>query len=320
MSILIQKAGILTTVQDLGREGYRRFGINPNGVMDQSAARLISILLGNEEGEGVLEMHFPAPQIVFEANAVFAIGGGDFEPQLDGEPVENWRRYSARKNSVLKFAGKGLGNRSYLAVRSGFKIVEWLASSSTNIAANIGGFNGRKLEMGDRIAFKAKVKRQKAKVNCGISNSLIPMYSRFPTVRIMAGAEFDRLGEKNRDLLLDQEFVISNSSNRMGFRLSGNPISLSKPLEMISAAANFGTVQLLPDGQLIVLMADGQTAGGYPRIAHVISHDLPLLAQLGANDKVVFHLIDNEEAENLALKFERELSFFRIGCRFQANS
>ena len=146
------------------------------------------------------------------------------------------------------------------------------------------------------------------------------MYSRFPTVRIIAGAEFEDLTKKSRDLLLSQDFLISNSSNRMGFRLAGNPISLSKPLEMISAAANFGTIQLLPDGQLIVLMADGQTAGGYPRIAHVISRDLPLLAQLGTNDKVAFHLIDIEMAENLALQFERELSFFRIGCRFQANS
>lgn len=320
MSILIHKAGILTTVQDLGRQGYRRFGVNPNGVMDQTAMRLINILLGNDESGAVLEMHFPAPQIVFEANTVFAVGGGEFGPKLNGEPIENWRPCFAKKNSVLKFLGKASGNRAYLAVRSGFKIDEWLGSSSTNIAASIGGFSGRKLDAGNRLAFKVKVKRQKAKVNYRISNSLIPMYSRFPTVRIIVGAEFAQLTKKSSDLLVNQDFVISNSSNRMGFRLSGEPISLSKPLEMISSAANFGTIQLLPDGQLIVLMADGQTAGGYPRIAHVISRDLPLLAQLGTTDKVAFHLVDTEHAENLALEFERELSFFRIGCRFQANS
>ena len=106
----------------------------------------------------------------------------------------------------------------------------------------------------------------------------------------------------------------------MGFRLTGDAVALSKKREFLSSAVSFGTIQILPDGQLIVLMADHQTAGGYPRIAHVITHDLPLLAQLGANDKVAFHLIENTEAERLALQFEKELNFLRIACKFQANS
>ncbi len=320
MSILLQKAGILTTVQDLGRHKYRRFGINPNGVMDSVATQLINILLGNDDGEAVLEMHFPAPQIVFEADAIVAIGGGEFTPTLDGEPVGNWRLFLAKKGSVLKFSGKRSGNRSYLAVKGGFEIAEWLGSASTNLAARIGGFGGRKLEPGNRISFKAKVKRQKAKTSCRVSNSLVPHYSSFPTVRVIGGAEFDYLTEKGRKLLLHQDFRVTRASNRMGFRLAGEPITVSKPQELISSAVNFGTIQLLPDGQLIVLMADQQTAGGYPRIAHVITHDLPLLAQLGANDKVAFHLVSIEEAENLVFEFERELNFFRVGCRFQTNS
>ena len=320
MSILIQKAGILTTLQDLGRYGYRRFGINPSGVMDQTAARLINILLGNDESESVIEMHFPAPQVVFEANAIFAIGGGDFEPQLDGQPVENWRPCFAKKNSVLKFVGKAAGNRAYLAIKGGFKVEQWLGSSSTNLAANIGGFSGRKLEPGDRCGLRKRSRFSTGFDARRISASLIPIYSRFPTVRVLAGAEFENLTKKGRDILFNNDFSISNNSNRMGFRLTGDAISLSKPLELISSAVSFGTIQLLPDGQLIVLMADSQTAGGYPRIAHVISRDLPLLAQLGANDKVAFHRIETADAEALALEFEQELSFFRIGCKFQANS
>ena len=319
MSILIQKTGILTTVQDLGRKGYRRFGVNPNGAMDQTAARLINILLGNDENEAVLEMHFPAPQLVFEGKTVFAIGGAEFEAQLDGQPIENWRGCLAKKNSVLKFTARVAGNRGYLAIKDGFRIAAWLGSASTNLAAQIGGFEGRNLGSDDRIGFRKKTKMPTAFDVRRISNSLIPMYSRFPTLRIIAGAEFERLTQRSRDTLIRKDFSISNNSNRMGFRLAGEPVSLSKPFEMISAATNFGTIQLLPDGQLIVLMADGQTAGGYPRIAHVISRDLPLLAQLGANDKVAFHMVTIEEAENLTLEFERELSFFRIGCRFQAN-
>ena len=319
MSILIQKGGILTTIQDLGRRGYRRFGINPSGVMDQTAVRLINILLGNDETQAVIETHFPAPQIVFETNTIFAVGGGNFAPQLDGKAVENWRPIFAKKGSTLKFTGKISGNRAYLAVRGGFKIDEWLGSSSTNLVAKIGGNDGRKLESGDRIEIQLKPKKAVSFNAAKISTSLILMPSRFPTVRIIAGAEFEKLTKQSRDLIVSENFTISTNSNRMGFRLSGEPLSLSKPFELVSSAVSFGTIQLLPDGQLIVLMADHQTAGGYPRIGHVISRDLPLLAQLGANDKVAFHLIDNKDAEDLVLEFEKELNFFRIGCRFQAN-
>lgn len=285
--------------------------------MDQTATRLINILLNNNENEAVLEMHFPAPLIVLESNVIASIGGGDFSPTLDDQPIENWRPFYAKKNSVLKFTRKTSGNRAYLAIKDGIKISDWLESSSTNLAAKIGGIQGRKLEAGDRIDCKKKVKRQKSE-QYRISNSLLPRYSPFPTVRITPGAEFESLSEKGRNLLLNQDFTISNSSNRMGFRLAGEPVTLSQNIELVSSAVSFGTIQLLPDEQLIVLMADHQTAGGYPRIAHVIGHDLPLLAQLGANDKVAFHLTDTETAENLALKFEKDLNFLRVGVKLSS--
>lgn len=319
MSILLQKPGILTTVQDLGRYGYRRFGINPSGALDQTAVRLINILLGNDDTEAVLEMHFPAPQIVFEKAVIATIGGADLQPELDDEPVENWRPFFAGKNSILKFGRKVTGNRAYLAVKGGFKVDNWLGSSSTNLTAKIGGFQGRKLEAGDRIDLGQMPSPEKIETCSRISDSLLPHYSQFPTVRVIPGAEFDRLRDKGRDLLLTENFVISSNSNRMGYRLNGEPISLSEPYEVVSSAASFGTIQLLPDGQLIVLMADHQTAGGYPRIAHVITHDLPIMAQLGAGDKVAFHLVETDHAEELTVAFEKELNFLRIGCKFQSN-
>ncbi|MEO6654626.1 MAG: biotin-dependent carboxyltransferase family protein [Pyrinomonadaceae bacterium] len=316
MSIRFEKAGILTTVQDLGRHFYRRFGINPGGVMDKTAARLINILLANEENEAVLEMHFPAPKIVFESNAIAAIGGADFVPTLDGQPIENWRPFFAKKNSVLQFTQKISGNRGYLAIKGGLKINDWLGSQSTNLAAMIGGLDGRKIVEGDRIELNEKIKRPKAQRYLRISNSLIPHYSPFPTVRVLLGGEFNFLSDQGHELLLSQNFNISNNSNRMGFRLSGEPLTISEPQELVSSAVSFGTIQLLPDGQLIVLMADHQTAGGYPRIAQVITHDLPLLAQLGAKDKVAFHLVSVSKAESLTIAFEKELNFLRVGCKF----
>lgn len=320
MSILFKKPGVLTTVQDLGRTGYRRFGINPGGAMDIAAARLANLVVGNADDEAVIEMHFPAPEIVFEANAIAAISGADLSPAIDGVSLENWRPFFVNKGSTLKFLGKASGNRAYLSVRGGFRIKRWLGSSSTNLTAGFGGLEGRELAAGDRILLKGKSRSEHLTLSGRVSSNLIPHYRPFPTVRVTAGAEYKYLTDEGRGLLVDHDFVISRDSNRMGFRLVGEPIMFAKQHEFISSAVSFGTIQTLSDGQLIVLMADHQTAGGYPRVAHIISRDLPLLAQLGANDKVAFHLIDHAEAEQLAVEYERELNLLRVGCRFQAKS
>ncbi len=320
MSIVVEKPGILTTLQDLGRDGYRRFGINPGGAMDRAAARLSNILLGNNENEAVIEMHYPAPQLRFQTSAVVAIGGADFAPEIDGVEVSNWTPLLAEKGSTLRFAARRSGARAYLAVHGGFKIAEWLGSTSTNLAAKIGGFQGRALAQGDRIELGQPAPKIRELPASRIARAVVPHYSRFPTVRIVPGAEYEMLTISGRKLLLAQDFTISGNSNRMGFRLAGEPLTLVRPIELLSSAVAFGTIQRLPDGQLIVLMADHQTTGGYPRIAHVVSRDLPLMAQLGPGDKVAFHLVELDEAEALAAEFERDLSFFRVGCRFQANA
>jgi antagonist of KipI len=313
MSILIQKSGILSTVQDLGRKTFRQFGINPNGAMDSHAVRLINILLGNDEAEAVLEIHFSATEILFEADAIVALGGADFGAKLNDEPIENWRPFFVRKNRLLNFTKNISGNRAYLSIKGGYEIEKWLGSASTNLAAKIGGFNGRSLTKGDRLFFNPTPEIQNSKFNYKISKSLIPRYSRFPTVRVIAGAEFEFLTALSEQNFLKQNFTISNESNRMGFRLHGEPLYLLDRIELVSSAVNFGTIQLLPDGQMIVLMADHQTSGGYPRIAHVVSTDLPILAQLGANDKVGFELVSLSESENLLLEFEKDLNLLRIG-------
>ena len=142
---------------------------------------------------------------------------------------------------------------------------------------------------------------------------MIPHYSSFPTIRVIAGAEIENLTTLSERNFLKCNFTVGNDSNRMGFRLTGEPLLLIDKTELVSTAVDFGTVQLLPDGQMIILMADHQTSGGYPRIAHVISTDLPVLAQLGATDKINFQTILLEEAERLMLEVERDLNLLRIG-------
>ncbi len=317
--MIFQKSGILATIQDLGRNGFRRFGINSNGAMDKTAVRLINILLGNAENEAVLEIHFPAPVLEFRENAIIAIGGADFGAKIDEKPIENWRPIFARKRQILSFSKKNSGNRAYLSIKGGFQIEDWLNSKSTNLAAKIGGFEGGKLKPGDRILFREKFEKRPVKFDYFISNSLIPEYKITPTIRMIVGAEFQNLTGSSEEIFQTEEFSISADSNRMGFRLSGKPLYLLDKIELVSSAVDFGTIQLLPGGQLIILMADHQTTGGYPRIGHIISADLPVLAQLGANDKIRFELISVKKAEKSLLNFEKELNFFKIGCKFRQN-
>ncbi|HEX8367535.1 MAG TPA: biotin-dependent carboxyltransferase family protein [Pyrinomonadaceae bacterium] len=311
MSISILKSGILNTFQDLGRNNFRRLGINPSGAMDRHAARLINILLGNEESEAVLEMHFPAPVLKFEEDALLALGGADFSAKLNEKPIENWRPILANKRDILSFPERKSGARIYLAVRGGLAAKKWLGSASANLRAGI----GKALQKGDEVFFNSKFKIQNSKFNCKISNSLLPRYSNFPTVRVTAGAEFDALTALSAETFLKNSFTITPNSDRMGFRLAGEPLYLPEDARLVSSAVNFGTIQLLPGGQMIILTADHQTTGGYPRIAHVAEIDLPLVAQLNANDKVYFKLISQAQAEDLILEREKNLNLFKTAVK-----
>ncbi len=318
MSITLLTNGILTTVQDLGRYGARRYGINPGGAMDTKAVRLINILLGNEENEAVLEMHYPAPQVRFDKDVIFSLGGGEFGGALNDSPVGNWRPVFAQKGDVLKFAEKRSGTRCYLAVKGGLAVEKWLGSAATNLKARVGGFEGRALKKNDVLKCgmqNAERGIHRSPLNYSVSRSLIPRYSAFPTVRVIPGAEYELLSEETRLGFIEQSFKIGLQSDRMGFRLAGKPLKLGKPHEFISSAVSFGTIQLLPDGQLIILMADHQTTGGYPRLAHIISEDLPLVGQLSANDGIGFHVVDINAAEDLVLDFERELNLLKFGVK-----
>jgi antagonist of KipI len=198
-------------------------------------------------------------------------------------------------------------------VQCGFELDRWLGSVSTNLTAGLGGFFGRALKSGDMIPCSTSNDHVRLKAG----PSVVPRYHRFPTLRVIAAPEFDLLTATSELEFRKQGFSLTNECDRMGFRLEGKPLYLLHRHEMVSSGANFGTIQLLPDGQLVVLMADHQTSGGYPRIANVISSDLPLLAQCGPGDGVSFEIVTADESERVAMRFERELNFLRVGCRLQ---
>lgn len=314
MSLLVTREGLLTTVQDLGRVGYRSFGVNPGGVMDRTATRILNLLLGNDENAAVLEMHFPAGEYLFQSETVFAIGGADLSVELNDTSIENWRSFKANKGDQLRFVRRRSGARGYLAVAGGFSVQPWLGSSSTSLVTAMGGYMGRKLCIGDEVPFCTSSKISFSS-EVKIGPSLLPPYSSQPKLRITAGPELATLSGLSQIQLFAQQFEVLPQSDRMGFRMNGQPLHRLSETEMLSSGTTFGTVQLLPDGQLIILMADHQTTGGYPRIATVASVDLPLIAQLRQGDVVAFKLIDHAEAERLAQTFERNLAYLKIGVR-----
>ncbi len=217
MGIFFIKSGILTTIQDLGRNGYRRFGINQNGAMDRQASRLLNILLGNSENSSVLEMHFPAPEIRFERDAVIATGGANFGARIENTCLSNWETHFIKPGQTLTFPKKLFGNRAYLAIKGGFEIENWLGSSSTNLQAQIGGFQGRKIKKGDSIRFCADILKPSKSLR--ISQNLIPDYSKEPTIRIIEGAEMQYVTGFSEEHLFSEQFTITLDSNRMGFQI-----------------------------------------------------------------------------------------------------
>jgi antagonist of KipI len=312
--ITFLKSGILTTFQDLGRNNYRSLGINPNGAMDKYAFRKINILLGNDENEGMIEMHFPAPEILFEEAAVIAIGGADFSPKINEVPIPNDKMIAVEVGSVLKFSRKINGERAYLAVKGGFETQQWLHSVSTNVLAKIGG---HQFEKGDKWHFKQK--------NCLIEKALAQKFistavdTEKKIIRILAGNEFQLLLEENRQNVENQHFMISKNANRMGYQLDSKPLLINKKIELLSSAVDFGTIQLLPNGQLIILMADHQTTGGYPRLGHVISADLPILAQMGVGSIFQFKIISIEEAEEILFQEEKAIKKLKTSIKLLRN-
>ena len=316
MTLRVIKNGILDTIQDLGRYGWRNKGVNPNGVMDHTAALLVNLLLANDVNSPVIELHFPAGQFRFEAAAIFALGGANFSAELDGTPIDNWRMHKAGAGQVLRFREKLSGMRSYLSIKGGFRCGQWLGSSSTNLIAAIGGVKGGPLAKDDLVPFNPTFPLSSSWRGARVSTSLIPRYSNFPTIRFTFGAEFDELTPTDQHKLFDSPFTVSVDSNRMGYKLKGPALMRKTANELLSSAVTFGTIQLLHSGQLIVLMSDHQTTGGYPRIGNVIALDLPLLAQLGPGDRLFFKQVSIQHTESLTANFQQELALFRTACHF----
>lgn len=307
---------MLDTVQDLGRYGYQHLGINPGGTMDRFSASLANALLGKEFTAPVMEMHFPAAQILFQKQAVICLAGADFSPCINDEMVPAHQPIAVAENTVLTFKNKRNGARCYLSVLNELQLTPWLNSYSTNLKAAAGGYKGRRLEKGDEIHL--------ASIAFQLENAFALLPWRYHTandvsneIEFIPGPEWNWLTTKGQTHFLNDAFVITPASDRMGYRLQGEILEQVVQEQLVSSAVNFGTVQLLPNGQLIVLMADHQTTGGYPRIANVITSHLPKLAQMNAGDAVRFVMTNVDEAEENYIEQQKYLSSLQNTCKLK---
>lgn len=323
--IEVTKPGLHDAIQDLGRFGYQKIGVVAGGVMDPFSHRVANMLVGNAEKEATLEMTLVGPRLLFKEDALVAICGGDLAPTIAGMSMPMWRPVFIRKGSELRFGPAKAGSRSYLAVAGGFTVPVVLGSRSTYVKAGLGGVEGRTLQKGDVLQFESGQSRiMKEKLASGgpfqatdwhIAPKLLPNLSKRYEIKVMRGRQYELFDEVSCQRFWSEPFTVSSQSDRMGYRMNGPTLQLKEPIEMVSEAVTYGSIQVPPDGNPIILVADRQTTGGYPKIGQMSSIDFTKLAQAKAGDQLLFTEVTIEESQRLLLKQEMNLKELRAAIR-----
>ncbi|MGE7903137.1 biotin-dependent carboxyltransferase family protein [Peribacillus sp. NPDC094092] len=326
MSLRVIKPGLLTSIQDLGRKGFQQHGVIVSGAMDGHSLRIANMLVGNEEGEAVLEITLMGPTIMIEKNCLISITGGNLSPAIDNRAVPMWKPILVKKGSILRFEGCKSGCRAYLSVSGGFAIPEVMESKSTYLRAGIGGYMGRALKADDVLAFDEPLKIIGDRAFKGsfsfpkwFVNEKEFMPGGKPLIRFIDGSQYERFTDSSKDSFVAGTYKVSNQSDRMGYRLSGSTLELKDNGELLSEAVTNGSVQVPPDGNPIILLADSQTTGGYPKIAQVITADLPIIAQVKPGESIQFSRVNLKEAEKLLLQKERQLKELQVSISLALN-
>ncbi|HZP64857.1 MAG TPA: biotin-dependent carboxyltransferase family protein [Rudaea sp.] len=318
MSVHVLAPGLATTVQDGGRRGLAASGVGAAGAMDTVALRLANRLVGNGEDAAALEITLRGPRLRVEIDCLVAIAGGDADVRCAGQRVPTWRPVALRAGAEISF-DLARGARGYLAIAGGFRVDAVLGSRSVDLNAAIGPMGGRALRPGDVLPAQSvphslcrELWREAAPRGFAATRwSLDPAPWFDATSRplsLVPGSHFAALDAASQHALFAADFRVGADSNRVGFRLEGPRLALATPLEPVSEATVPGTLQLPPGGAPIALMAEAPTCGGYPRIGHIATVDLPRLAQLRPHDTLRFAGISPETAQTRYLERERILT------------
>ncbi len=302
MSIQVEEAGLLTTVQDLGRPGYRHFGVMPGGAMDQQAAVLSNILLGNAPSKAVLECTLTGPCLRFTAAAWICLMGADMQASCDSRRVAHGQVFFVEAGQRLSLGYARNGCRSYLAIRGGVDVPLVMGSASTFLKGGFGGYHGRALRAGDRLAVVKAPAGEPQRQGWYASPALTEYLDRINCIRYFPDITISRFPRQQFEA---QSFTVSQQSDRMGYRLRGKALPRWLDHEPLSEGVCAGTIQVPADGQPIVLMNDCQTTGGYPVLGQVITVDLAKIAQLKPGDFLRFVPVTLKEAHT-ALKQQQQ--------------
>jgi biotin-dependent carboxylase-like uncharacterized protein len=302
----IVKPGLLSTVQDLGRYGHQAYGVPVGGPMDTFSHRLANQLVGNEPDAATIEVTLLGPEMIVEAETTVAVAGAQFEVTCDDRPMALNASVAIKRGQRIKFGRIIQGARAYLAVAGGVQTRPVLGSRATHLISHMGGFQGRALAAGDRVPIVSDATARPQRKSIGLT---LPSKGR-ALLRVMAGPQADWFAADALKTIAGVSFRISPQSNRMGYRLQGPPLVRQREGELISEPLGIGAMQVPSAGEPILLMADRQTAGGYPKIGYVISADLPHAGQLAPGDFVEFHLCSHAEAVAALISRERQLLRF----------
>ncbi len=282
--------GLLTTVQDGGRTGWARYGVPPSGPLDAAAHRAANTLVGNAPEAAALEITWTGPAIRFTRRALVAVCGADFELWAGGIPLPTWHTLFIRAGAVLRFGARRWGARAYLAVDGSFDLPPFIGSRSTYLPGGFGGHEGRALQAGDQLPLGPSLPNPASRAGQLWPRERRPSYAPEPVLRVILGPQDDHFTPQGQATFLSSAYTLAPTSNRMGARLAGPVIEHRSPdaAGIISDGVVMGSIQVPPNGQPVVMLADHQTTGGYPKIATLLRADLPLLAQLMPGETLRF--------------------------------
>ncbi|HET6204717.1 MAG TPA: biotin-dependent carboxyltransferase family protein [Planctomycetota bacterium] len=307
MTLEVVRAGPFATVQDLGRFGHLRHGVPPSGAMDPFALEVANLLVGNPRGAAALEVAPGRLALRCLAEGLFAVTGADLDATVDGKPAPRWEAFAVHGGETLSF-GRALGGVfAYLALAGGIDVDEVMGSRSTYVRARLGGFEGRPLGRGDLLR-AGPIAAPLRPAGRRLPREVIPSYSRRVEARVILGPDLDRFTEQALATLLASPFEVTPRSDRMGYRLRGPSLRHRGGADILTDALATGSVQVPPDGQPIVLLADRPATGGYARIATVITADVGKVAQSPPGGTVSFRSVEIEQAQAEALRFEARLA------------
>jgi antagonist of KipI len=309
-AVVVLRPGLFTTVQDLGRRGHQASGVSVSGAMDTGAHRRANQLVGNEPSAATLEVTLTGPELQFEEPRRIGVAGADFNLTLDGRRVPVNGLINAPHGSRLAFGARRCGARAYVAIAGGVNTPLVLGSRSTHVPSALGGFEGRALRSGDRLVIgvcRAEALRYSAHRTEGHTLPDVAQGASAAHIRVLRGPDLDVLADGAFDSLVCGEYTVDPDSNRMGYRLRGAAVHTRTAAAKLSEPVSFGTIQVTPSGQPLLLMADCPTTGGYPVVANVVTADLDIAGQLAPGDAVRFIPCSFGEARAAAIDRDRAL-------------